>query len=732
MNGWYSKEIVFPRGQWSVLSEKGKGNPSRASVAQNMRFAPRVVRTRPGLAAVYSVTGVVKGMYNWLAPNGANWVSYREDTAIKAFLQGSGPVTLLSSIGATYRPSFAEVDVWEYFCGYTTAGIGTIPASIFDGTNVDEAFAPPIRFVSGAATLLSDGFCSIGNHYIGFVYQNRSGFLGRPTTNVAYAITATDNGTPDVLTIPGNTIQDGSVVEIGGALGDTAINGARIVTDIGVGGAGTFHIKDTGGVYVDGNGVYAGGGVLVDPFTIEVTTTANAKIQVTVTVPARLDGGANPAGGQATLFMIATPTDNPGAWFFVPPPVGAESTINELPVPYNSQVTLTFILDCDDATLRQSDSAQNQFLVFSQETDGTPPFIPNFVVAYGQRMCYGGGTTLYASDIAAPQQIAPDRNAVTMPNQRFIGAAFPLPGGTDLFLGGKKWTARVTDNSDIPATWSEPVGVSDAIGPELPNLVQAQTAGGYAWIAAEPGLYLFNGRYQERPMTFLVSDVWKRVNWKAAYAIEIADDVKNLKVYVAVPLDGATEPNACIVIDYQNCADGPVYDQVDVSVDTYTPQIFGSIAVVLQADTGLSNIWLGPAAAGDVQKFFEPYLNDANNTVPIHWFWESGLCRLPEEVETAMIRVGQMMVWARGNTRQPTDLITTIYGPDRKRFVQPVFCINQGIPANLTDQPGSWYMTNSDLNRVNNFTVRFEGNSADTWMELSSFSPYYKRSSSNR
>lgn len=733
IKGWYNKEIIFPRGQWSSIQEKGKGNPSRASLVQNMRFAPRVVKTRPGTATVYTVTDTVKGMYNWLAPNGANWLSYRKGTIIEAFLQGTGPTTLTSSIGTTYRPSFAELDVWEYFCGYDTLGRGTIQTQIFDGTNIDKAFAPPIKFTSSSITILAGGLCTIGNHYIGFVYQNRSGFEGRPTTDTRYIIAATNNGTPDVLTIPGNTLANGEVVEISGCLGDTAPNGERIIANVGVAGPGTFNIQDDTHTLINGNGVYVpNSGLLVDPLTIETTAITGATIQVTVTLPARTDGGANPAGGQATLFMIATPVDNPGEWFFVPPPVGASKTINELPVPFNTPVTLTFIMDCDDTTLRQSDSAQNQFLLFTQDDAGNGPFDPNFVVAYGQRMCYGTGTTLYASDINQPQQIAPDRNAVVMPNQRYIGSAFALPGGTDLFLSGNKWTARVSDNSDIPATWSQPIGVSDAIGAELPNLVQAKTAGGYVWVAAEPGLYLFNGRYQERPITFLISDVWKRINWQAAYAIEIADDVKNLKVYVAVPLDGSVKCNACIVMDYQNCADAPVYDAVDFSLDVYTPQIFGSIAVILQADTGLSNIWIGPDGAGDVYKFFDNYLNDKNNSAPIHSFWESGLVRQPEEVETAMIRVGQQFAWVRGNTRQPQDLIITIFGPDRTRSVQPLLLTKQGYPSVLSPNPGLSYMTKSDLNRVENFTTRFETNALDAWIEISSFSPYYKASSSNR
>ena len=725
VRNWTSKEITSPRGQWSTLAEKRKGAPARASIAQNFRFYPGTARTRPGTSIIYSVAGLVNGIFNWIAPDGSNWVSYRQGSTIEALKQGTGVQTLLSSIANTYRPSFADLDIWEYFCGADLTGQGTLQARIFDGTNIDKAFAPPLQLTSGTITQdTSDpnALVTIGNHYFGIVYQNRSGFLGRPTTDVRYAITATDNGTPDTLTAPGNTLANGDVTVISDMTGDTAPNGSpRIIANVS---GATFQVEDATSTLIDGNGVYTGGGIVVNPLTFE-TTTSPAKIIITVGIPARTDGG-----GSAQAFLIATPVDNPAAWFFVPPATGVSTTVNELPVPHNSATTLTFVYDTDDATLRQGDSSNNQFLLLSQAQDGTGPFLPNFVVAYGQRMCYGNGTTLYASDINAPQQIAPDRNAVIMPNQRYIGAAFPLPGGTDLYLMGEKWTSRVSDNSDIPATWSQPVKVSDALGAPFQNCVCAKTGGGYAWVATEGGFYLFNGIFQEKPLTYLASDVWASINWSAAYAIEIADDTKNLRVYIAVPLGDATAPTNVIVVDYQNCAEDPKFDQVDISVDVYDRATFGGIGAVVEAGIGLTNLWIGPPSGGGNIVHFGSNFNDV--ATPIHGIWESGLCRIVKEVESAMIRVGSMDVWAHGNTNTPEDLLITIYGPDRKKSVTAVLKTSQGVPSRLTTEPGLSYMTKFDINQIENFTVRFETNAVDAWIELSSFKPYYKPDLSNR
>jgi len=758
---WLTKSITSPRGQWSVLQERRMGNPSRASVCQNMRFAPGVAKTRPGTATLYSTAGTVRGIYNWIAPSGRNWVSYRQGSNIEALLQGVGIKTLLTGIGNTLNPVFSELDVWQYFCGYDANGLGTIQTRIMDDAvptpNVDKAFAPPIAFTSSTGTVENGNYLpTVGIHYFGFVYQNRTGFSGRPTTEVKYAISATTNGTPDTLTAPGNTLVDGTVVTITGSMGDTGINGDRIVADVGISGSGTFRIKDTvTGAYVNGNGAYTGGGVVEQPVVVE-TTADGQRFVITVTLPARTDGGVGANGANANLALIATTTTNPNKWFYVPPATGNSTSIVNQDVPYNTPTTLTFIFDCDDPTLEQGDSAANQFFVFSQAADGTGPFNPNFVVAYGQRMCYGVGTVMYASDINQPQQIAPDRNAVTMPNQRYIGAAWTLPNGTDMFLSGATWTGRVTDNSDIPATWSEPVSVSNSLGAAFMNCVCPKTRGGWVWIATESGIYLFNGLYAEKPITWLINDVWvgnqppratdpPKVNWAAANIISMADNIKEMRLYVAVALGSATEATHTIVIDYQNCADAPVFDQVEITIDKFNRASFGGVGLVVEEPTKLTNCWIGPPTGGGaIVKYFDGYVNDADNLVPIDWFWETGLIRTAGELKTAMMRVGAVDLWLHGNSDNAGgydangnwvdgDLAVTVYSPDRQQSISPALCIVKNTPARLTQDPGVTYQTaDFSMSNIENCTIRIGSNKLNCWAEISALMPYYKHDLSNR
>ncbi|MDE2098933.1 MAG: hypothetical protein KGL39_16890, partial [Patescibacteria group bacterium] len=550
---------------------------------------------------------------------------------------------------------------------------------------------------------------------------------------------------PDLITAPGNNIQSGETVTIAGATGDTAINvgGTAFVVTAG----STFWLTDSNGNPVNNSGAYTGGGMVTNPFQINLTA-GNRQINISVTLPAQSDGGTSNGGTvQATLFLIATRSDNPALWYFIPDD-SQTGQIGEQPVPYNQQVTLSFVFSLSDEDIASSlagDTAQQNFLFTAQNPDGTGPFNPSFVVAYGNRMCYGDGTTLWVSDLGFPQQIAADTNQVRMQSQRKIAMAFPLPGNTGLYLTGDGFTGYVTDNGDSPSTWAVPIIVSGAsgdavgLGTTYPNCVCASTKGPYVWIVTPSGPYLFDGAFEGNQLLYLSSGYdeqqnptgWTRVNWAAAYAIQIRDDIENLKLYIAAPLDGATECNYMFVIDYRM---GYTFDSVDVSIDVFNPQLFSSIAVVKEQATGKRNLWIGPAAAGNVARFDVTTPNDQGNA--INSYWVSGLVRGLGQIQTAMIRVGAMDIWARGNapldaSGNPTFLITLI-GPDGVQQVPVVMEVTQGVPAALVETPGLQYQAQCDLSQVENVYCSFGTNAVGAFWELSGFTLFIRGDLSNR
>lgn len=570
----------------------------------------------------------------------------------------------------------------------------------------------------------------IGN----FLVANKSGSTiqladintGAPIVGTSVYTTGAVIHGSTIVTATGNNVQTGYTVTISGATGNTAINGAVLATVIVAGSA--FAIANVDGSPVLSNGAYTGGGSVMVP--IQVTLSAsNRQVNVQITLPAQPDGGTDANGGvQATMFLIATPASNQNAWFFIPN-VAATAQIGELPVPLNTPTVLNFVMNVSDEDMLASyDSALPNFLFLSQASDGTGPFNPNFVSAYGLRMVYGNGTVCYASELNNPQQISADLNTVIMPNQRKIALAFQLQNSQNMYLTGDRWTAYVTDNGDEPSTWPEPIKVSDTLGAPFANCVAHRTGGNYAWIAVQSGIHYFDGTFADKPLTYLISDYWAGINWSAAYCIEIQDDAPNLKLYVSVPLGSSTVPNVIIVFDYQN---GLTFDQVDISIDSFTAKPnLGSICAVKEVGTDKTNLWIGPAAAGNVVHFDPTTLNDDGN-VAIFSFWISGLILGTDEMTSQMIRIGSADIWMRGAAAAGT--VGVVWrGPDNVTVVTSDLLSAQGVVAALTATPGLMYQTALDFTQIENATFSVGTNALNSWFELSGFRMYYKPDIWNR
>jgi hypothetical protein len=752
-------------------------------------------------------------MWNWIAPDGTSRVLYKDGNAVKCFNQSTLAITtLLANTNGAVQIVFADLDVWVYFCGYDANDNGTFQARIYDGTNVDIAFRGPLTW--NAATVANEGagYTTAGRHYFGFVYQNRTGYAGVPTTALTFAISATTNANPDVITATGNTLNTGDTLSIAGATGDTAINGS--FTALVVSAGSTFKIiNNATGNPVAGNGAYTGGGVLTVPlqiaisygFTITATSNAStdvitapgnnlntgdnvtisgstgdtaingtfiaqvisqgstfsltdgngnpiagngaytgggsvvgptpnsAQIDLSVTLPALTDGGTDANGGvQATLFLIATPANNSAAWFFIPNNA-ATGQIGEQSVPHNSIATLNFVMNVSDFDMNASyDSALANFLFLSQDGSGNGPFNPNWVSVYGTRMVFGNGTTAYASELDNPQQIAADLNAIVMPNQRQIALGFQLPNSSSFYFTGDRWTAYVTDNGDTPSTWPVPTSVSNALGAPFPHCVYVATGGNNAWIATAPGVYAFNGTYAPKPLTFMISDLWRGINWTAISLLEMADDIDNLRLYVSIPYNPLlpNAPSQILVFDYQN---GSGYDQCDITFDLFgaaaTAQL-GSVAVVRELN-GETNVWVGPPAAGNVVRYDTTVFTDQGNAISS--FWISGLLLGTGEMTSQMIRVGAADVWMRGSEAASPAPGVNWYGPDNVQTMNSSLQTTAGTIAALTPSPGLMYFTNLDFPRIENVSVGFgAGSSAGDWFSLSGYRVYYKPDAYNR
>lgn len=444
-------------------------------------------------------------------------------------------------------------------------------------------------------------------------------------------------------------------------------------------------------------------------------------LTLTLTTPAD-------AGGNSEILPIMTRADNLNNWFFLPPT--SYTTTNGTNPPASTVGWSTvFTINISDEDLANQTSALPHFSCMVQ--NGTQPGIPtppnpSYVAPYGQRMVYGNGVNVYVSDIDNPQFITADLNLVANPSQRNVKIAFAI--GQELFLTGDKWTGRVRDNGDAPSTWPEPSTISDAIGAPFPNCVSPKTGGqgNYRWIASEFGLYFFDGSYADKPVTYYVSDQWARINWNYAYTIQMADDVSNLRLYLAVPLDANTEPSHVFVVDYSN---GSTYDTCDITFDNYSFATFSSIGAVKEAATSRTALWIGPSAAGNFCHIDPTATTDVGGAA-IDAVWISGYVRQAYEQQASMVRLGNCLVWAHGTGT----LLHTWYGIDQVAVVQP--CLNSpgATPGQipLANSPGLKYFVKGDLPKVENFMVGFEVNHAGDNFKLIGFTAYTKPDIYNR
>jgi hypothetical protein len=446
---------------------------------------------------------------------------------------------------------------------------------------------------------------------------------------------------------------------------------------------------------------------------VSFTCAARRKIRLSLTLNTPAAAGAG-----SGVFPIMTRSDNPNRWFFVPGTSPGDFAV--LPPSAAGWGPIAYDIDISDEDLANRGlSADEQFNILSQAVNGTGPFNPSVVIPYNRRMVYIVGNTVYVSDVDAPQNLNAALNTLNIPGGYQVVTGFALNNA--LYLLGSSWTGVTEDAGGVPQSWPQPRSVSQRIGTSAPNGVCSRTAGGYAWVATESGLYVFDGHYPDKPISYFQSDWWKRINWNAAYAIQVVDDFVNLRCYVAAPLDGATEPTHLLSWDYTN---GRSFDTCDFTADTFDPAVlFSAIALVKEAATDRSIIWLFPQAAGNILKQDPTVKTD--NGYAIDYQYETGWQRTGGG--GPIIRVGGMQTYAKGSG----NLSRTIYSRDHKRSLVPTG--KDGvIPMTLSVDPGVDLFDKFDFAHVEDFSVLLAVKSPGSWFELEMLRSFWKPDLMNR
>lgn len=103
------------------------------------------------------------------------------------------------------------------------------------------------------------------------------------------------------------------------------------------------------------------------------------------------------------------------------------------------------------------------------------------------------------------------------------------------------------DGTNEPAAWKVNE-VSRKVG--TPSVNGVAVGEDWAVIADRTGLYFTSGGKPEK-ISQEIQPIWDRINWNAGQTLWVQVDVQNKRIYVGVPLDGATTPNKILMMDYR-------------------------------------------------------------------------------------------------------------------------------------------------------------------------------------
>lgn len=407
-----------------------------------------------------------------------------------------------------------------------------------------------------------------------------------------------------------------------------------------------------------------------------------------------------------TIHAIMTRVDNPNKWFYVPGGTALIAVDGAIPVVIDISVS-------DEDLANRATSADANFNYLSQAVGGTGPFNPSVLRACGNRMVYIVDNKAYVSDPYDFEVVTEDQHAIQMPGQRRIITCWP--SGSSIYWAGPGWTYVSSDTGDVPRLWSAPQVVSEKIGTPAPLGVEWRTAGDYQWVASEDGCYLFAGQYTEKPISFLNAPDWRRINWAAAYALQIRDDVKNQTLYVGVPLDAATEISHIFVWNYRT---GLEPDLVDFNYDDFGFGNISSLCLVQDATTGKVAMWIGPAAAGNILK--QDSTTRSDNGAAFLKQYQTGYLLGGGDKRGRINRFRTLDGYVKGSG----SLAMTAYGPDEVSSAT--------IPAaTLSASPASEFEAIFDLN-ADNCSILFEQTGANDWFEIELLRIWHKKYLKNR
>jgi hypothetical protein len=455
------------------------------------------------------------------------------------------------------------------------------------------------------------------------------------------------------------------------------------------------------------------------PFSF--TASGGKNLRVTIN-----GGGATWPAYSSQVQLIMTTAANLNRYFIVP-----GTTTSVAPGTNFSYTLPDFSISDSDLTATATDAVTYQNRLAGDQS-GNPPFSPSVIFAYGSRMVYvtrdaAGLPVAYCSNANDLQALYAATSGVYLPGNLQIITGFALRGVA--YLVGPHWTFAVADNGSTPSQWASPQLVDGSIGTLAPQGVWVNEAQGYAWVADEGGLYLFQGAaFPARPISYYQQPDWALINWAAPTAIQVIDDKNNKRVEVLAPLNGSLTPTHRLTWDY---TEGTDPETAKYSIQNLTSYAMGAMGLVQNPTTKRMELWLAPSSAGAFLRQNDgseanPYrdVNTAGTTpAAIAGLYETALLPgidYPGRGQVHYHHGDHLRIRGSGN------LALKVWGIDHVRSVVPA-----ASPIALAGGPGLEYLFKYFL--LSEYaSLQLSTNAVDAFFTLSGIKHYFTPASPQR
>lgn len=276
------------------------------------------------------------------------------------------------------------------------------------------------------------------------------------------------------------------------------------------------------------------------PYQFTASGSKNAQFTISGSLPSYLIGGSNPT---PTFQIVMSTVANPNTYYAVPGAIAGcfnPTVIN---------------VDISDTILAETGTDVTAYMnLLTQQISGNGPIDPVSLGTYSSRMGYcgidmSGIPVVYFSEPNNFQYITADQHGIYLDGFQQPVVHYTL-NGVD-YIATVNSHFSVEDNGDVPVTWIPPQKVDGNIGVQSPTCIAVNPSLGYALVASERGLYIFQGGvFPALPISYYQQPDWNRINWINPTHVQVSDDPLAKKWSVLAPLNdivAAVSSNAGVV-----------------------------------------------------------------------------------------------------------------------------------------------------------------------------------------